>query len=253
VLSHVPQLETLWVITYPSLRDIEILLLHTPVMTHVTFPNLRKLGFHGSSVLLEAILPWMMMPLIENFNVWFRRNQLTFPLPHLPQFLSTAEKLKFTGSDATLDLVDSFASMKVYPRQETGIYQLEIGFSRQHLGLVESTAQLFMLGSIFLTVEHLTLNYEGREGSKIHYHNRDLTQWRNLLKSLRNVKTLRVGPSLVDELSRILQLVEESLMEILPGLKELSFPRSVNDGAFTTFAEARCIAGRPITLVDTDH
>ncbi|KAH9953960.1 hypothetical protein BC827DRAFT_85472 [Russula dissimulans] len=226
-------------------------------MTRVTFPNLRRFGFQGSSALLEEILPWMATPLLENFKVWFQPDQLTFPLPHLPQFLSAAEKLKFAGGSATLELGDVYVLLRLYPclltGKETRLYPLAIGFSRQRPGLVESSAQLFMLGSIFSAVEHLTLKYEAYEGSKVHYNNGDLTQWRNLLTSLRNVKTLRVGPLLVNELSRILQAVEELPVKILPGLRELSFPRSDNDGAFTKFAEARRIAGRPITLVDTNH
>jgi len=72
-LSLLPQLDTI-VIYFRSAvpkRDIERQLLHTPVITHVTHPNLRLFEFVGVSGFLEAILAHMAAPLLETFSARF--------------------------------------------------------------------------------------------------------------------------------------------------------------------------------------
>ena len=79
----------------------------------------------------------------------------------------------------------------------------------------------------------------------------DLTEWRQLLGSFRNVKTVRVDEGLVEELSRCLELDDGELpLEVLPKLQELTYSGSGNSGdAFTSFINARQDASRPLTLV----
>ena len=66
-LLHTPQLETLWIDFHSPVpnHDVERQLFHSPIMTHITLPNLRKFVFGGASVYLEALLPHMTTPLIE--------------------------------------------------------------------------------------------------------------------------------------------------------------------------------------------
>ena len=65
------------------------------------------------------------------------------------------------------------------------------------------------------------------------------------------MKTLRVDDGLVKELSHTLRLDDEELpLKLLPELQELTYSRSGDTGeAFTTFINARQIAGRPVNLV----
>jgi hypothetical protein len=79
----------------------------------------------------------------------------------------------------------------------------------------------------------------------------DRLEWRNLLRSFSNVKTLRVQDGLVKELSRCLRLEDGELpLELLPELQELIYFESRDIGdAFTSFVDARQVAGRPVTLV----
>ena len=79
----------------------------------------------------------------------------------------------------------------------------------------------------------------------------DRTEWRKLLRPFRNVKTLRVGKGLFNDLSRCLELEDgEFPFELLPELQELRyFGSSDTGGAFTSFINTRRNAGRPVTLV----
>jgi hypothetical protein len=91
-LSLMPQLETLW-IGFNFSRDVERQLLRTPIMTRVTLPNLRWLGFQGTSAYLEALLPWVTIPLLERLRIYFF-NRMIYSIPHLRQFMSTARNLQ---------------------------------------------------------------------------------------------------------------------------------------------------------------
>jgi hypothetical protein len=78
----------------------------------------------------------------------------------------------------------------------------------------------------------------------------DRNEWRKLLGSFSNVKTLSVDDGLVRELSCCLQLDDGELpLELLPGLQELTFSGIEDvDDAFTQFIDARKNAGRPVTV-----
>jgi len=133
------------------------------------------------------------------------------------------------------------------------MYALYVNVGCRHLDWqVASTAQISSaLGPAFSTVENLTLEY-WRDGVSSEWANEaDRTQWRDLLRSFSNVKTLRVADGLISQLSRSLQSEDgESSAELLPELKELSYYhyRELRD-AFTAFIDARRIASRPVTLV----
>jgi hypothetical protein len=78
----------------------------------------------------------------------------------------------------------------------------------------------------------------------------DRTQWRDILRSFGNVKTLVVRQGLVGELSRSLQSCDgDSPAEmLLPDLKELLYSAASDEGteeAFTPFINARQSGGSP--------
>jgi len=117
---------------------------------------------------------------------------------------------------------------------------------------VASTVQIFsMLKPAFSEVDNLTFEYSSNDVLSERRNEVDRTQWRDLLRSFSNVKTLQVDSELVDQLSRSLQLEHGELpMELLPELRELSYSdRGDSGGAFTAFIDARRIAGRPVTVI----
>ena len=116
---------------------------------------------------------------------------------------------------------------------------------------VSSVAQIFNAFSPVLSaVEQLTFEHKVHGQSSEEHNEVNPTEWRKLLSSFRNVKTLRIATGLVEELSRCLQLDDGELpLELLPELQELTYSGSGDSAnAFTSFINARLDAGRPITL-----
>ena len=109
------------------------------------------------------------------------------------------------------------------------------------------------LSQVLSAVEHLTLKGEvdsPPQASGV-YNNVDRrTEWRKLLRSFSNVKTLHVGYSvLVEEISRCLRLEDgEPPLELLPELQQLTYYHGSGDSdAFTSFIDSRRNAGHPVT------
>ena len=99
-------------------------------------------------------------------------------------------------------------------------------------------------------MDHLTLEHSVHSQSSEEHDEADPTEWRKLLTSFRNVKTLCITKGLVKKLSRCLELDDGELpLELLPALQELTYLGSGNTGdTFTSFIKARQDAGRSITL-----
>jgi hypothetical protein len=252
-LSFMPQLETLEIgFSFPvTNRDVERQLMHTPITTPVTLPNLRFFDFHGVSTYVDELVRRITAPRLEKLEIGFF-NQLTYSVPHLLQFMNTTENLRFDS--VKFMLFSTVIYVEVYPPAQTEMYSLYISVGCQHLDWqVSSLAQICnSLRQMFSAVEHLTL--ERKVGWPPEEHSEvDRIEWRNLLTSFSNVKmlTFRVQDRLVKELSRSLQLDDGELpLELLPRLQELRYSGSSHTGdSFASFVDARQNAGRPVTLV----
>ncbi|KAH9981814.1 hypothetical protein BJV74DRAFT_887319 [Russula compacta] len=254
-LSLMPRLEVLGIDFHTLVpnSEVELQLLDTPIMTHVTLPNLRWFALGGVSAYLEALLPRMTTPLLNKLQIaFFNFNQFTFSVPHLLEFLATAKNLR--SSSASIAFWAKGVVIMVYPHTGAKIYTLSIDIicgplERQ---VASATQVLNALKTVSSAVEFLTL-YHGRHSMllELQRQNEDEhTQWRELLRPFSNVKTLRVNIDLVTQLSRSLQIHDgESPMDLLPELKELSYPTGANVGdAFTAFVDAREKAGHPVVL-----
>ena len=159
-LSLMPQLEALW-IGFNFSRDIERQLSRTPIMMRVTLPNLRWLGFRGTSAYLEVLLPWLTTPLLDKLRVYFL-NRMIYSIPHLRQFMSTASFLQ--AKTTTLDFYEDHLQVAAHPHVGDALETLgmEVG-GRYFYWQIISGAQVFnALSTVFSVVEHLTLNYRRR-------------------------------------------------------------------------------------------
>jgi hypothetical protein len=90
-------------------------------------------------------------------------------------------------------------------------------------------------------------------GQSSEVHNEvDRIEWRKILRSFSNVKTLHVYDELDDEIARCLRLEDGELpLDLLSELNELKYYRnSDTDNEFASFINARQNAGRPITVVN---
>lgn len=149
-LLHMPHLEILGVAFkayYPS-GDVKRQLLRTRILTHVILPNLRWLGFRGASAYLEALLPWVTVPVLEKLQVYFF-NQLTYSIPHVQQFISSAGNLR--PKAATLTFYDNYLNVRAYPHNKALMFSLDMVLGGRHLDWqVASTAQvLHTLSTVF--------------------------------------------------------------------------------------------------------
>lgn len=250
-LSLMPQLEILGILFnshFPS-RDIERQLSRTPIISRAVLPNLRWFGFQGASAYLEALLPRVTMPLIERLQVSFF-NQLTYPIPHLQQFMGTTENLRL--NTATLTFLLDHLTVVAYPHKGARMFTLVMAIGGRHLDWqVVSTAQVLQtLKTVFSAVEHLTLEYKRHLISLEWKNEADRAQWRELLGAFDNVKTLLVDAELVEQISHSLRPGDgESPTDLLPELQELSYPARSPEKAFTPFVDARQKADRPVTVI----
>jgi hypothetical protein len=253
LLSLMPQLEILQIFfcfAVPN-RDVERQLMRMPIMTHVTLPNLRHFALKAVSAYSEAVLGRITASRLENVQISYPK-QLTFSVPELVRFMGRIENLRFDRAKF------EFRGERVYvkfnfARIDMPTDAFSINVYCWHLDWqVSSVAQIFNgFSQILSTVNHLTLSHGHKSRSSEEHNEVDRTEWRKLLRSFGHVKTLRVGNSLVGELSRCLRVEDgEHPLELLPRLRELTYARIGNaDDAFTPFINACQIIGRPVTLI----
>jgi hypothetical protein len=223
--------------------------LQSPIITHVTLPNLYFFGFEGVSIYLEALLPHVTTPLLESLKLQFF-NQLTFSVPRLLEFMTTADNFRFNS--VKLLFYHEAVTVFGYPTVETRVRSFGVlVYCGQFDWQVSFVAQIFnVLSPLFSNVVDLTLDYREHTLSSESHNQVDRTQWRDLLRAFRNVKTLRVHNGLVRDLSRCLQLDGEPPLELLPELTELVCPvRSVDDKIFSAFIHEREVASQPVNLI----
>jgi hypothetical protein len=248
-LSSMPQLESLlivisyWVID----TDLEKQLMHTPILTSATLPSLRYFEFKGSSAYMEAIIRWITTPRLEKLGMEFK--QLIFSVPSLLFFMNTSENLRFDS--AKFKFSNFQIDLEFYRREEAEVYPLsmtvncwDILSDRQITSVAPLLHSFGQMSQIFSTVEHLTLEHE-KSFKLEERHEVDRAEWRELIRSFRNVKTLRVDEGIVKELSRGLRKDDGNLpLELLPMLQELRCSGSGDTGdTFTPFIDTRQNAG----------
>ena len=255
-LSSMPRLETLVIFfLYPvSNEEVERLFAHNRIVAPVTLTNLHRFTFQGYSTYLEGLLHHIITPRLKRLRI-ILPNPVTLSVPPLQQFINAAETFRFDR--AKFKFSNGRVYVKAYPRIPRGESEIPALSINANCMLLEPVfdwqvsfaAQLSnSLSQTFSAVEHLTLERDRRSEEL-----NDVLriEWRNLLCSFRNVKTLRIAHGIVEDLSLCLQSKDGELpLELLPELQELTYSTRGNTGdAFTSFIDVRQKAGRPITLV----
>jgi hypothetical protein len=254
-LSLVPQLEILVIGFHSPLpnRDVKRQLLATPIMPHITLPNLRVFYFRGISAYLEGLLPQISAQVLSKLQIVFF-NQLSFIVPRLLQFLGTSESLSF--NTIGLAFHNGFAELTGVQLGETSRYPFVVSIRCGHLDWqVSSAAQILdTLQPVLSVVETLTLtHYEHNPMSEWH-DEVDRTTWRQLLRPFTNLKMLRVPNELIGRLAPSLQSDDgDPPLEFLPNLGEVGYSGGGDARkAFTPFLDERQVAGRPVNLIAVD-
>jgi hypothetical protein len=78
-------------------REVEGQLAHTPIITPVTLSNPCHFRSQGVPTYLEAIIHRINAPRLEKLEIYFF-SQLASSVPRLPQFVDTAENLRFQSA-----------------------------------------------------------------------------------------------------------------------------------------------------------
>ena len=254
LLSHMPQLETLVIVFLCPIpnRYMERHLMRTLSMAPVALPNLHRFIFRGVSTYLEELVHQIIAPRLEKLQIDFFYSQFGHTIPRLQHFINTTESLRFDTAKCKFSTrrVELEASLL---GEEAEMHVLSIAVRCMNLGSqVSFMAQISnFLNQTFSVVEHLTLEHEVYSLSPDGHDEVDRNEWRKLLSSFSNLKTLCIAHGLVEGLSRCLQLDDGELsLELLPELQELTYSGSGNtNDAFTSFIDVRRNVGRPITLV----
>ena len=145
--------------------------------------------------------------------------------------------------------------VKAYPREAAKVKMCPFSI---HVDCWYLDWQVFSIAQIFNTisqnfsaVEHLALEYEVHRRASEENIEVDCTEWRKLLRSFSNVKTISVDEGLVKELSCSLRPDEGKLPpKLLTELQKLTYSgdNDAND-EFAPFIDARKNAGRPVATV----
>jgi hypothetical protein len=251
-LTSLPQLERL-AIGFKSpvpTRDAESQLLHIPIRTPVTLPNLRLCFFQCGSAYLEGLLARIDAPLLEVLNIWFY-NQLTFTVPHLSRFICRSEKLRFAFARLSFyrgSVVLTADGDEEKNETNSNSFRVTIG-CRDVDWKLSAAAQIFgALMPALSVVERLSLNYHGGDHDvPLEERNEvDRTLWREVLRPFSSIKVLQMDEPFTRDLSGSLQSEYGEPLELLPRLKELVFPNGSAGDAFTSFIQS--MAGRPVVL-----
>ena len=254
LLSSMPQLEMFMInFTFPvPSRDMGQQVIHPPITTSITHPNLRLFLLEGDGAYLEEVICRINTPRLERLQIELL-NELTFSLPCLLHFIDTAKSLRFDSAEFIFSDDQVSVEMSLH---DSETYAIHMHVICCHLdGQVSSVAQIFNTsGKVFTSVEHLAL--ESSRPSQEH-NDVDRTEWRKILRSFSNVKTLHVDYKLFAHLSRCLRFDggEEDPLELLPELQELTYSGHGHHDAgddeleFALFIAVRQNAGRPVTVI----
>jgi hypothetical protein len=232
-LSFMPQLETLWIsFNYPvPNRDVVRQLTHALITIPTALLNLHFFRFSGGTPYLEALVHRITAPHLEKLELELF-NQLTYSVPRLLHFVDTKQNIGFQSAKFKFNNEQFIA--EVYPHEDAKTYALCVVVKCCHLDWqISSATQIFnSLGPMFYSVEHFTLEHEVHRQSSEGHNEADPIEWRKLLNSFGNVKTLRIDNGLVKGLSRCLQSDGGGL---LIGLQELSSESGNTGDPFMTF------------------
>ena len=262
LLSFMPLLETLEIILlldpFPNVDQVGQPM-YTPITISVTLPNLFRFRFRGISCYLEAVLCRIAAPRLSTLYIDYFWKPV-FSVPSLLWFINTTKHIRFGSAKI------EFSSGQVHVRAfccrqcqtcsgtgPTGVH-LSVNVDCWHLdSQVHAAAQISnFLSPSFSAVKHLA--FERGAGSRpcqCEQHDEvDRTEWRKILNSFRNVKTIRIGRRLTEKLSRSLEFDDGDIPpDLLPELQRITYFGIGDTGdGFTSFINARQNAGRPVTL-----
>ena len=221
-----------------------------------TLPRLKRLTFRGMGDYLENLAAQIRAPSLEQLHVTLF-DQGVFVLPHLSYFTNTTEGLQLPIVAKILCEQDGL-TLTTDHRRRRQLANESSGFSLRVIcdvydRHVDRAAQICnTLRPVLSDVEQLTLTGRWWMPVDLQDGNAASARWRKLLRPFIGVKRLHMCRVLQSEISSALQVDDAgldpwllpSLQELIPDISERRIGNS-----FSSFIDARQIAGRPVRLV----
>jgi hypothetical protein len=209
----------------------------------VTLPSLKILQFEGVNAYLESLVAQVRVPLLEQLNISLF-NQIAFALPHLFHLINTTEVFKPRIAVAYFN----FNEVIVLVDQPLSGGPLLFSVKCMHLDWqIDCAAQICdALTPTLSSVEQFMFHCDRFQiPADLPNGEIDSTQWCDLLRPFIGAKELHINCSLMEELSRALQVDEVgSDPGFLPNLQSIH----TEDNMFTSFIDTRRVVGRPVVF-----
>jgi hypothetical protein len=250
-LSLMPQLEML-VIEFRSplsSRDVARQLFHTQNMSQITLTNLRHFDFQGTATYLEGLIARISAPSLK--IIWiYLYNQLSFSLLCLLQFMLSSENLRLRAVKIAFNAFTVALKATVVPLNTTPPLELQIKCNHLDWQVASTVQMLDTLTPALSSVEKVTLSHEEHTQSSEWHNHVDRTQWREILRTFTNAKTIHIQNDLVGKiLPSLLSDDGEPSLGFLPNLQEVEYSGGSDArDALTAFADERWVAGHPVNL-----
>ena len=219
-------------------------LMQTPISV-VSLPALKQLEFHGVAAYLDSLVARIDAPVLERLTITLF-NQASFTLPHLSQFMSTAEELRQPISSVLFDREAVSIAIRHHEPPFEDVFNLRVR-RRLFNWQIDTAAQVCSaLLPVLSIVEELTLDsYEyvshfGLQGAVASA----VPVWRDLILPFKHVRKLNISHVLLSKLSISLHDDETPgsfLHRLLPKLQTVEIePRSQHQNeTLSQFLNAR--------------
>ena len=220
-------------------------LMQTPISV-VSLPALKQLEFHGVAAYLDSLVARIDAPVLERLTITLF-NQASFTLPHLSQFMSTAEELRQPISSVLFDREAVSIAIRHHEPPFEDVFNLRVR-RRLFNWQIDTAAQVCSaLLPVLSIVEELTLDSHeyvspfGLQGAVASA----VPVWRDLILPFKHVRKLNISHVLLSKLSISLHDNDETpgsfLHRLLPKLQTVEIePRSQHQNeTLSQFLNAR--------------
>jgi hypothetical protein len=249
-LPHLEELSIGFAIPIPLPRSEGELSLAS--ITPVTLPCLKRLTFRGVGIYLDNFVAHLNTPLLERLSLTLFF-ELAFNLVNLTGFIHRAKEFGCVVARVIFNKDGASIYAGYYEQWGIGRFSLHVNVTCEPLDWqIDFATQICCaLGKVLSALEELTLDLDA-DGMPPDWENAlDDMMWHELLLPFIGVKKLRIGSSLIPQLSQALESVTgESALDLLPELQVLDVPleSDLATNAFSTFMKTRESMGRPVQL-----
>jgi hypothetical protein len=228
------------------------------IETPTALPRLKRFTFHGVGAYLETLVAQIRAPILERLHVTLF-DQSVFVLPHLSDFIDTTEGLRLpmmakiileqdgvtlsTDHHTLQQFGNRLSGFRLSVMCDSDVFDRHVDYAAQICNtlrpVLSGVEKLTLTGGSWVTVDR----QDGDIGG---------ATWRKLLRPFVGAKRLHMCRVLRREISFALQVDDAGLDPwLLPSLQELipDFFERRMDNSFTSFIDARQVAGRPVRLV----